>query len=90
MEAFADDKIDVAEKVKFVVERVENTVGKGISAVYQHFLHFPLYFQGLLTVLLKAGIIFVKCQSSAANLFHDFTVNDLLISCVRDIFVHFV
>ena len=38
--AFADDK-NLAEKLKFVLERVENIVGKGENACYQHFLLFP-------------------------------------------------
>ena len=36
---------DVIEKLKFVMERVENIVGKGENAGYQHFLHFPPCFQ---------------------------------------------
>ena len=38
--AFADDKINVTEKFKFVLERVQNIVGKGENAGYLHFLHF--------------------------------------------------
>ena len=34
-------KIYVTEKVKFVLERVKNIVGKGENAGYQHFLLFP-------------------------------------------------
>ena len=43
--SFADDKINVTEKWKFVLGRVENTVGKGENAGYQHFLLFPQCFQ---------------------------------------------
>ena len=43
--AFADDKINVNENFKFVLERVENIVANGENAGYQHFLHFPLCFQ---------------------------------------------
>ena len=43
--AFADDKIDVTQKLKFVLEMVENIVGKGENAGYQHFLLFPQCFQ---------------------------------------------
>ena len=40
--AFADDKINVTEKLKLVLKRVENVVGKGENAGYQHFfLLFP-------------------------------------------------
>ena len=45
LKAFADDKINVTEKMKFVLERVENNVGKGENAAYQHFLLFPQCFQ---------------------------------------------
>ena len=53
--AFADDKINVTQKLKFVWERVDNTVGKGENAGYQHFLLYAQCFQrtsfpGLLTV----------------------------------------
>ena len=44
MNAFADDKINVAEKLKFILQRVENIVGKGENAGY-HFLLFPRCFQ---------------------------------------------
>ena len=39
--AFANDNIMVTQKLKFVFERVENIVGKGENARYQHFLLFP-------------------------------------------------
>ena len=39
MEAFAEDK--VLKTVIFVFDRVENIVGKGENAGYQHFLLFP-------------------------------------------------
>ena len=42
---FADNKINMTEKMKFVLERVENIVGKGENAGYQHFLPFPQCFQ---------------------------------------------
>ena len=41
LKAIADDKIDVNEKLKFDMGRVENIVGKGENAGYQHFLLFP-------------------------------------------------
>ena len=44
LESFADDKITVTEKLKFVLERVENIAGKGENAGYQHFLPFPTMF----------------------------------------------
>ena len=45
MKAFADNKINVNETVKFGLGRVENTVGKGENAGYQYFLFFPECFQ---------------------------------------------
>ena len=48
----ADDKINVTEKIKLVLGRVENIVGKGENAGYQHFFSFShnvfksLLFQG--------------------------------------------
>ena len=43
--AFAEDKINVTEKLKFALGRVENIVGKGENAGYQHFLLFLECFQ---------------------------------------------
>ena len=59
--AFADYKIKVIEKLKFVLARVENSVRKGVIAGYQHSLHFLLFslcFQGAsFSVSLKKGIV---------------------------------
>ena len=41
LKAFADYKIYDTEKLKFVLGRVENIMGKGENAGYQHFLLFP-------------------------------------------------
>ena len=43
--AFADDKIILTQKLKFVLGKVKNIVGKGENAGYQHFLLFPQCFQ---------------------------------------------
>ena len=45
LKAFADDKINVTQNLKFVFGRVENIVGKGEYAGYQHFQFFPQCFQ---------------------------------------------
>ena len=42
--AFADDNLNVAKMAKFVCDMVENIVGKGESADYQHFHLFPQFF----------------------------------------------
>ena len=43
--AFAGDKLNLAKKMKFALGRVENIVGKGENAGYQHFLLFLHFFQ---------------------------------------------
>ena len=45
LKAFADDKRNAIEKLKFVLGRGENIIGKGENAGYQHFLLFPQCFQ---------------------------------------------
>ena len=58
LKAFADDKLNLAEKLKFILGRVENIMGKGENAGYQHFLIFPQCFQkASITGLLKVGIV---------------------------------
>ena len=58
MKSFADDNIDVAEKLYFVLGRVENIVEKGVNAGYQHFLLFPQCFQkSSSSGSLKVGIV---------------------------------
>ena len=37
-------KINVTQKLKFVLERVENILGKGENAGYKHFSPFPKIF----------------------------------------------
>ena len=58
LKAYADDKITVTEKLKFVFGRVENIVGKGENAGYQHFLLFPhCFLKASCTGSLKVGIV---------------------------------
>ena len=40
LKAFADDKLNIAKMMNSLFDRVENTVGKGENAGYQHFLLF--------------------------------------------------
>ena len=47
LEAFANDKLNVTEKIKFVFHRIENIVGKEENAGHQHCLLFPQCFQTL-------------------------------------------
>ena len=44
LKAFADDKLKIAKMRISLFDRVENTVGKGENAGYQHFLLFPWCF----------------------------------------------
>ena len=44
LKAFADKKLNVAKKMIFLFDRVENIVRKGVNAGYQHFLLFVQYF----------------------------------------------
>ena len=59
LKAFADNKIIIViQKLKFVLGRVENIVGKGENAGYQHFLLFPQCFLKLsFPEVLKVGIV---------------------------------
>ena len=50
-----DDIINVSQNLNFLLVRVENILGKGENAGYQHFLFSPkcfqtAFFKGLLTV----------------------------------------
>ena len=55
--AFADDTLNVYQILKFSLGRVENIVGKGENAGYQHFLLFPCFQKASLSVSLKDGIV---------------------------------
>ena len=56
--AFVDTKTNVTQKQKFALGMVENIVGKGENAGYQHFLLFPRCFQeATFSGSLKVGIV---------------------------------
>ena len=58
LKAFADDTSNLIEKLKFVLGKVENIVGKGENAGHQHFLLFPKCFQKHPSLRsLKVGIV---------------------------------
>ena len=58
LKAFADDKINVTEKLKVVLERVETWWEKGENAGYQHFLLILQCFQKVsYTGSFKVGIM---------------------------------
>ena len=59
LKALADNKINVTEKLKFVLGRVENILGKGENAGYQHLLLFPIMFsKGLYFRVVKSRSFF--------------------------------
>ena len=56
--AFADDILNVAKIMIHVFDIVENIMGKGENADYQHFLLFPRCFQkASFSRSLKVGIV---------------------------------
>ena len=58
LKTFADEKINVTQYLNFVFGRVENNVGKGENAGYQHFLLFSQCFQKpSFSGSLKVGIV---------------------------------
>ena len=59
LKAFADNKINLAQKSKFIYGRVENIVGKGENAGYQRFLLFPQCFQTLSCSVVKSRVCVV-------------------------------
>ena len=54
---FKEEKLKLAEKLKFVSGRVEKFLGKGQNAGYQHLLLFPQCFQKAYILGLKVGIV---------------------------------
>ena len=50
LKAFASNNIIVGQMVQFLFDRIENIVGKGENAGYQHFLLFPQCFQKALSL----------------------------------------
>ena len=57
LKAFADEKLNMIKKLKFVVGWVENIEGKEENACFQHFLLFPQYFlKASFSGSLKSGL----------------------------------
>ena len=59
LKAFADDKINMIEKLKFLLGKVENIVGKGENAGYQHFLLFPTMFSKGFSLMVTKSLEYV-------------------------------
>ena len=58
LKVFAEDNLKVVRMMIYVFDRVENIVGKGENASYQHFLLFPQCFQkSSLSGSLRVGIV---------------------------------
>ena len=70
MRAFAYNKINVAEMMISVSDRVENIVGNVENAVYQHFSFFPQCFQKhrLFFRVIKSWNCEVKSKYDCKNL----------------------
>ena len=71
LKAFADNNLNVAKMMISLYDRVENIVGKGENAGYQHFLLFPQCFQKASFPEASKGVIvwewvkYNSCLSSA-------------------------
>ena len=62
MKDFSDDKINVTEKLNFVLGGVENIVGKGENADYQHFP--KMFSKGFLYRVVKSWDCVVKSEAN--------------------------
>ena len=89
MKAFADYKIKVTEILKFVygTGRVENIVGKGENAGYQHFLLFAQCFQkASFSRSLKVGIVWIRVNPLPDNKILDLSefkqVAENIVKCI--------
>ena len=68
LKAFADDNINVNEKFQFILGKIENIVGKGENAGYQHFLLFPQCFlKAVFSGSLKVGIVWSRDNHVASR-----------------------
>ena len=86
---FADDKIIVTQKWNFVLGRVENIVGKGETAGYQHFLLFPQCFLKLsFSEVFKVGIewywVNFSSEMTLINVTSAYNRNCILNKCTHD------
>ena len=69
LKSCADDKINVTQQLKFVMEWVENIVEKGENAGSQYFLLFQKCFQKLsIFGTLKVGIMWQRDTKGAVSL----------------------
>ena len=65
LKAFPDDKLNIVKMMISRFDRVENTVGKGENAGYQHFLLFPQSFPKHSPLgSLKVGIVWSRVNAN--------------------------
>ena len=57
LKALADDKINEAQMMISVFDRVENIMEKGENAGYQHFSPFSIMFSKDIFLFLKVGMV---------------------------------
>ena len=70
MKAFADDKLEMAEIGKLVLDRVENIVGNGENAGNHHFVLFLLcYLKAAFPGSGKPGIVCGKGLTDQTSIF---------------------
>ena len=66
---FAYDKLNLTRKLKFVLDRLENVVGKGENAGYQYFLLFPQFLYPRVKdrghVIFTVAVIILDCAIGA-------------------------
>ena len=68
----------------FVLLSVENIVGKGGNAGYQHFLLFPQCFQkDSLSGSLKAGIVWERFENLSLRHIEDFLLNNKIFAMTK-------
>ena len=67
LKAFADNKLNLPEKIEICLGKVENIVGKGENAGDQHFLLFPQYFQRFDFGYLKVVIVWERVKPPPFN-----------------------
>ena len=65
LKTLVEDKLNVAEVIGFVSDRLQNIAGKGENAGYQHSILFPQYFQTAFSSgSLKVGIVRYRLLSN--------------------------
>ena len=80
LEAFADDILNIVKMVITLSDRVENTVGQGKNAGYQHFL-FPQCFPKPFSLgLLKVGIVWLKVKGGCLDFSHLIELKNIYIN----------